>query len=530
MLFNTNTTSAINIATVSKQWIDYAPRWARVTFRQMMYYGVHLGHSVLNSNPYCGWLAAGLRQGLFLIDLFKFSYQLRVGLFAVEAAVRRRSPVWFIHPQPASPVLISECAVRCGEYYFHYPWLGGLLTNHRILRRSIRLMALRQDAGRKAKERRYWEANFRQARWRFARSTWPRTIFVSSARLGIKPCHEAQCLGISSLVITDTNTSASLASIAIPANDESTTALWFYTNLISLFILHRKFSFLNRFLWKVRKRWVHQQQLTVDAAATLFATKDLWRRHTIRALTFPHRDHHLSTNSSASLSATPGLLPLPIHPWSRTLAYLIPWKGPWNSCHKRTRKWFARAMAAKTTPPYNRGSPLRPKVQRIISGTFGRERGFQKLTPWRGSYRSRPLWIFYQTFSTFFLAFSTRWLTLFRRPLRRLFRRPRGTKKPKPRLPFLQRLRKRLAALTAKPRKRSRRRHYFRRHRRPQRLRHPWADFSAHLNIEGRVYPDPLKPKRWQPLRSVINTPRVSLQLSRYTARQVFARWFIHQR
>lgn len=36
------------------QWLDYTPRWARVTFRQMMFYGVHLGHSTLGSNPYCG--------------------------------------------------------------------------------------------------------------------------------------------------------------------------------------------------------------------------------------------------------------------------------------------------------------------------------------------------------------------------------------------------------------------------------------------------------------------------------------------
>lgn len=38
-------------------------------------------------------MVAGLRQGLFLIDLFKFTYQLRAGLFALEGAVRRRAPV-----------------------------------------------------------------------------------------------------------------------------------------------------------------------------------------------------------------------------------------------------------------------------------------------------------------------------------------------------------------------------------------------------------------------------------------------------
>lgn len=80
---------------------------------------------------------AGVRQGLFFIDLFKFTYQWRAGLFAVEAAVRRRAPVWFVHPQAAVPALISETARRCGEYFISFPWLGGLLTNHRVLRRSL---------------------------------------------------------------------------------------------------------------------------------------------------------------------------------------------------------------------------------------------------------------------------------------------------------------------------------------------------------------------------------------------------------
>lgn len=38
-------------------------------------------------------MVSGLRQGIFLIDLFKFTYQLRMGLFALEGAVRRRGPI-----------------------------------------------------------------------------------------------------------------------------------------------------------------------------------------------------------------------------------------------------------------------------------------------------------------------------------------------------------------------------------------------------------------------------------------------------
>lgn len=101
--------------------MDYAPRWARVTFRQLMFSAVNLGHTVFNSTPYCGWSITAVRQGLFLIDLFKFTHQWRAGLFAVEGVVRRRAPLWFVHPQRAAPVLISETARRCGEYFIHFP-------------------------------------------------------------------------------------------------------------------------------------------------------------------------------------------------------------------------------------------------------------------------------------------------------------------------------------------------------------------------------------------------------------------------
>jgi ribosomal protein S2 len=107
---------------------------------------------------------------------------------------------------------------------------------------------------------------------------------VSSARLGLKPCHEAQCLGLPALTINDTNSAASMATLAIPANEESTTALWFYTNLLSTFILHRKFGLVNRFLLKSRRRSYDRRRLSAATAASLFASRDLWRRFSLTRL------------------------------------------------------------------------------------------------------------------------------------------------------------------------------------------------------------------------------------------------------
>lgn len=515
---------------ISKQWLDYTPRWARITFRQMMFYGIHLGHSVFNSNPFCGWLIAGFRQGIFLIDLFKFTYQMRSGLFALESAVRRRAPVWFIHPQMAAPVALSDSATRCGEYFFQYPWIGGLLTNHRVIRRNITRLSHRTDAGRKASQRRLWASNLRLARWRFSRSTWPRVIFVSSARLGLRPCHEAQCLGLPALTITDTNSSASLASIAIPANDESSTALWFYCNLFSLFILQRKFGLLNLFLWKGKKRRFSRRQLRLVTAASLFSSQDLWRRMSLARLA--RTKNYSSSLDSTSSSLSP-------HPWSRTLAALFPWEKPWHFCHKRTSKWFYKAQVSRL-PKYHRNSILRPRVQRAFTETLGNDRIFRYMLTLRGAHRSRPLWVFYQTFTAFVFAFASRWLSFFRAPFRRPWRRP-----------FVRhwqvRQRNRLTKSYFKGFKDHYSNSFFKNSRnakkirrpwgkgrrlRLQRIRHPWTDLAHwHRNIESRSYPEPKKPhRRWQLSGSRLRHPRASLQLSRYTAQQLFISWFIHQR
>ena len=72
---------------------DYLPLWAKVSFNQLALHGVHIGHSVNNLTPYSSWMVLGSRQGLCLINMFKFMYMFRGGLFIIQALVRRRSPL-----------------------------------------------------------------------------------------------------------------------------------------------------------------------------------------------------------------------------------------------------------------------------------------------------------------------------------------------------------------------------------------------------------------------------------------------------
>lgn len=63
--------------------------------------------------------------------------------------------------------------------------------------------------------------------------------------------------------------------MAIPANEEATSALWFYTNLLSLFVLHRKFSLVHGFRLKSRRRPAYRRGVSIDLAVTIYASRDL---------------------------------------------------------------------------------------------------------------------------------------------------------------------------------------------------------------------------------------------------------------
>lgn len=59
----------------------------------------------------------GIREGVFLINLYKFIYMLRAGLFVFENAVRRLSPVWFVNLDPTATIYVKYAALSCGEYW-----------------------------------------------------------------------------------------------------------------------------------------------------------------------------------------------------------------------------------------------------------------------------------------------------------------------------------------------------------------------------------------------------------------------------
>lgn len=213
--------------------------------------GVHVGHSLANSHRLCGWMVLAQRQTVLLIDLSKFIHMFSRGLSFLQNAVRFRHPFWFITLDAMKASIVRKVSKLCGEYHVTSCWIGGLLTNFLSLSsnswiRYMYLSPLVHSAKQRLRRELYED-------WLLTRLTWPRLIFLCGVRHSYRVAKEALLAGIVCLGIADTATAAHALSLAIPGNDESLEAIYFYNTLLANAVLLKKFTTVFAWASNVRK-------------------------------------------------------------------------------------------------------------------------------------------------------------------------------------------------------------------------------------------------------------------------------------
>lgn len=226
---------------VHSNFTDYLPWIVYTSYATLVQQGVHIGHSVKNFNKYSAWMVIGSHLGICLINLFKFMYMFRAGLFVIQHVVRKRGPVWFINMDPSAQGIIKSASLLCGEYWVNKDWVHGLISNFRRISKAGK-RGLHKPRALWHTSDYTWVSNF--TRWGWTRNSWPRAIFVSNGEMSYNACHEAMCVGIPAVTIIDTNARYKHVNIAIPGNASSFLTVSFYNFLISMFIIYNKFTFV----------------------------------------------------------------------------------------------------------------------------------------------------------------------------------------------------------------------------------------------------------------------------------------------
>ena len=121
---------------------------ADVTMRQMLEAGVHFGHQTRYWNPKMAPYIFGERNKIHIINLEKSLPMAREAYAFVKATVADGGKVLFVGTKRAARESIRKQAVRCGMPFVSHRWLGGMLTNYKTIRQSVKRLNDARGNGR----------------------------------------------------------------------------------------------------------------------------------------------------------------------------------------------------------------------------------------------------------------------------------------------------------------------------------------------------------------------------------------------
>ena len=217
---------------------------ADVTMRQMLEAGVHFGHQTRYWNPKMAPYIFGERNKIHIINLEKSLPLAREAYAFVKSLAADGGKILFVGTKRAGREAIRAQAARCEMPFVSYRWLGGMLTNFKTIRNSVkRLKVLEQMAadgaydGLTKKEilglSREQEKLDRSLGGIKEMNGLPDALFVIDVDHEDIAVREARKLGIPVVAVVDTNCSPDAVDYVIPGNDDAMRAISLYATLIA---------------------------------------------------------------------------------------------------------------------------------------------------------------------------------------------------------------------------------------------------------------------------------------------------------
>jgi len=226
---------------------------ADVTMRQMLEAGVHFGHQTRYWNPKMAPYIFGERNKIHIINLEKSLPMARDAYAFVKTMVSDGGRVLFVGTKRAARDAVRAQATRCSMPYVSHRWLGGMLTNYKTVRQSVKrlteLEQMAEDGGfdRLTKKevlglKREQEKLERSLGGIKDMASLPDVLFVVDVDYEDIAVREARKLGIPVVAVVDTNCSPDDVDYVIPGNDDAMKAINLYATLIADAVLDGKAS------------------------------------------------------------------------------------------------------------------------------------------------------------------------------------------------------------------------------------------------------------------------------------------------
>lgn len=215
-----------------------------ISMRQMLEAGVHFGHQTRYWNPSMASYIFGERNKIHIINLEHTLPMFTQAVDFLGKLAAKKGSILFVGTKPAAQETIKEAAARCAMPYVNRRWLGGMLTNYKTVRASIKrlkdLEVMVSDGTLQRLTKKEALTVTRQLE-KLERSLGgikdmnglPDALFVIDVgheKIAIK---EANKLGIPVVGIVDTNNSPAGVDYIIPGNDDAIRAISLYAGSVA---------------------------------------------------------------------------------------------------------------------------------------------------------------------------------------------------------------------------------------------------------------------------------------------------------
>ena len=218
-----------------------------VTMREMLEAGVHFGHQTRFWNPKMAPFIFGHRNKIHIINLEKSLPMFQEAQKFAKQLAANRGTILMVGTKRQARELVAEQAQRAGVPYVDQRWLGGMLTNFKTVKTSIKRlkdMKAQQEAGLESMSKKE-QLTFSREIEKLEKdiggiqdmTTLPDAIFIIDVGFHKIAVAEAKKLGIPLIGVVDSNHSPEGIDYVIPGNDDSAKAVALYARGIADAIL-----------------------------------------------------------------------------------------------------------------------------------------------------------------------------------------------------------------------------------------------------------------------------------------------------
>lgn len=224
--------------------------------REMLEAGVHFGHQTRYWNPKMAQYIFGQRNKIHIVNLEKTVAQYQEAAKFVRQVAARGGTILFVSTKRAARELIAQEAARCGMPYVDSRWLGGMMTNFKTVKSSVKRlkeMEAQQAAGATEAMSKKEALMFERELAKLNKSiggikemgALPDALFIIDVGYHKIAVAEANTLGIPVVGVVDTNHSPDGIAHVIPGNDDSAKAIALYARGMADAVLEGREQSLN---------------------------------------------------------------------------------------------------------------------------------------------------------------------------------------------------------------------------------------------------------------------------------------------